>query len=382
MLDREIVLLGGGIVLLLGLAFVLSRVLRSLNHGFSIRLQMFFGIWTTSLLATGVIGFWVIDRLQVRAAELAVKEGPSVQVIVEILREFGPKITLLVALLGVASAGAAFAFGRAVAQPIERLTRSAQRIAQGGSQRGLPAPIGREVRALTDAMLSMRNALEEGHKMEAFVADLSHELKNPVAAIKAASEVLREGAAEEPIERDRFLARIDEASQRLEVLTKDLLALARLEARGARLQRSMLNLVDVIDAAKDTYLSQAENKGVTIETLAESVRIRGDRHWLIRAVGNLIANALRYSPSHSRIIISLTTELHTAVIRVKDHGPGIEPGLRERIFDRFVTDRKTPDQTGLGLAIVLSIAEIHGGSVRVIETSEPGACLELRLALP
>ena len=104
---------------------------------------MFFGIWTTSLLATGVIGFWVIDRLQVRAAELAVKEGPSVQVIVEILREFGPKITLLVALLGVASAGAAFAFGRAVAQPIERLTRSAQRIAQGGSQRGLPAPIGR-----------------------------------------------------------------------------------------------------------------------------------------------------------------------------------------------------------------------------------------------
>ena len=178
------------------------------------------------------------------------------------------------------------------------------------------------------------------------------------------------------------MARIDEASQRPEVLTKDLLALARLEARGARLQRSMLNLVEVIDAAKDTYLSQAENKGVTIEFLAESVRIRGDRHWLIRAVGNLIANALRYSPSHSRIIITLTTELDTAVIRVKDHGPGIEPGLRGRIFDRFVTDRNTPDQTGIGLAIVLSIAEIHGGSVRVIETSEPGACLELRLALP
>ena len=228
----------------------------------------------------------------VRAAELVVKEGPSVQVIVEILRSLSENHAIGRAF-SVASAGAA-AFGWAVAQPIERLTRSAQRIAQGGSQRGLPAPIGQEVRALTDAMLSMRNALES---LEAFVADLSHELKNPVAAIKAASEVLREGAPKSRL-KDRFLARIDEASQRLEVLTKDLLALARREARGARLQRSMLNLVEVIDAAKDTYLSQAENKGVTIEFLAESVRIRGDRHWLIRAVGNLIANALRYSPSH------------------------------------------------------------------------------------
>ena len=131
MLDREIVLLGGGIVLLLGLAFVLSRVLRSLNHGFSIRLQMFFGIWTTSLLATGVIGFWVIDRLQVRAAELAVKEGPSVQVIVEILREFGPKITLLVALLGQPQLEL---LPRSGCRPAcWRLTRSTQRIAQGGS---------------------------------------------------------------------------------------------------------------------------------------------------------------------------------------------------------------------------------------------------------
>lgn len=381
MLDREVILLGGGIVLLLGIAFVLSRVLKSLDHGFSIRLQMFFGIWTTSLLATGVIGFWVIDRLQVRAAELALREGPSMQVIVEILREFGPKITLLVALLSIASAGAAFAFGRAVAQPIERLTRSAQRIARGEGKRGLPAPIGREVRALTDAMDSMRNSLEEGHKMEAFVADLSHELKNPVAAIKAATEVLMEGAADDPINRHRFLARIDEASHRLEILTQDLLALARLEARGAQVQQEVLVLAEVIEAAKQAYMSEAESKGIRIETKLESMRIRGDRNWLIRAVGNLLANALRYSPSKTRVQLSLTAEDEMAVIRVIDEGPGIDPNLREKVFDRFVTDRKTADQTGLGLAIARSIAELHGGTAQVIEHDGSGACLELRLLM-
>ena len=169
MIDREIVLLGGGLTLLVGFAFLASRVLRSFNHGFSIRLQLFFGIWATSLLATGVIGFWVIDRLQVRAAELTVSEGPTVQLLVQILKEFGPKITLLVALLGIGAAGSAFAFGRAVAEPLERLTRAAKRIADGYRQGALPQPAGREVRALTTAVASMRTALEERHQMEAFV---------------------------------------------------------------------------------------------------------------------------------------------------------------------------------------------------------------------
>ena len=112
-------------------------------------------------MATAVIGFWVIDRLEVRAAELAVTEGPSVRVVLEILTEFGPKITLITGLLGVAAAGAAFAFGRAVGEPLERLTRWADAIAGGERQRSLPSPAGREVRRLTAAFDSMRRSLDE-----------------------------------------------------------------------------------------------------------------------------------------------------------------------------------------------------------------------------
>ena len=122
LLTREAVLLLGGLVVLIGAAFVAGRVLRSRRHGFSIRLQLFFAIATTSVLACGVIALWVIDRLRTRADELAVSSGPPLEVVAELVREFGPKISLLVALLGVGAAGAAWALGRGVAGPLERGT--------------------------------------------------------------------------------------------------------------------------------------------------------------------------------------------------------------------------------------------------------------------
>ena len=96
-----------------------------------------------------------------------------------------------------------------------------------------PAPHGREVMRLTTAIDTMRRELEGRPFVEAFAADLSHELKNPVAAIRASAEVLADGALEEPEEAERFLARIREATSRIEALLGELLSLARLEARGA-----------------------------------------------------------------------------------------------------------------------------------------------------
>jgi len=204
LVTREAILLFGGLTLLIALAFVIGRVARSFNHGFSVRLQLFFCLWIMALSATGLIGIWVIDRLQVHATNLALSEESSVGVVLEILREFGPKITLITALLALGAAGAAYALGRAIATPIERLTRSAEAIAAGERGRTLPTPVGREVRRLTAAFDSMTKALDDRHHVERFVADLSHELKNPVSAIRAATEVLAEGAGEEPQARKRF----------------------------------------------------------------------------------------------------------------------------------------------------------------------------------
>lgn len=380
LLTREAVLLLGGVVLLIGAAFVAGRVLRSRRHGFSIRLQLFFAIATPSILATIVIGLWVVDRLNTRAAELAISSGPPLDVVVGLLREFGPKMALLIALLGVAAAGAAWALGRGVAGPIETLTRAVEAVARGERHAVLPPPSGREVRRLTAAMESMRRALEHRHHIEAFVADLSHELKNPVSAIRAATEVLQEGAAEDPDARDRFIGRIDEATRRLEVLLADLLALARLEARGAEPERERLAFDDTVRRALRRLAPALEARGVTLAAELAEIRLRGDRAWLERAVDNLLSNALRYSPRGGTLTVRLHLDGPAAVLTVRDEGPGVADHLRTRLFERFVTDRAEPDQTGLGLAIVRAVAEQHGGGARLVDDAGPGACFELRVA--
>ncbi len=378
LMSREAALLLGGITLLVGLAFVGSRLMRSINHGISIRLQLFFAIWLTSLMATGVIGFWVIDRLEVRAAELAVTEGPSVRVVLEILREFGPKITLITGLLGVAAAGAAFAFGRAVGEPLERLTRWADAISEGQRQRSLPSPAGREVRRLTAAFDSMRRSLDERIHIERFAADLSHELKNPVSAIRAATEVLLEGAAEDEVARERFLGRIDEASRRLEGLIDDVLALARLEARHTEMTPEMVQVDEVLRKAVAGQTAALEGKCVECKLIMEPVSLRAEGAWLRRAVDNLLVNAIRYSPMGGTIHLRLEEKSGRAVVTVSDAGPGVSDAMRDRLFERFVTDRKEPNQTGLGLAIVRTVAELHDGVVRLLD-SEEGARFELEL---
>ncbi|MCA9540343.1 MAG: HAMP domain-containing protein [Myxococcales bacterium] len=377
--SREAVLLFGGSVLLVGLAFIASRVLRSLRHGFSIRLQLFFAIVGTSLLATGVIGLWVIERLQARAAELAATEVEALDVLLDLTREFGPKLSLLVALLGMAGAGAAFALGRSVATPLERLTRSAEAIARGERHAVLPPPVGREVRRLTAAFESMRRELEDRHHIEQFVADLSHELKNPVSAIRAATEVLLEGAMNDPEARGRFLGRIDEAGRRLEVLLGDLLTLARLEARGVAPEREPFSLDRVVQQAIEGAQAPSEARGVQIEADLAAVKVRGDRRWLRRAVDNLLSNAIRYSPEDGVVRLRLRVEEGVATLTVRDYGPGVAAPIRERLFERFVTDRGEAGQTGLGLAIVRSVAEQHGGHARLLAVDGPGACFEMQI---
>ncbi|MGC6418732.1 MAG: ATP-binding protein [Bradymonadia bacterium] len=379
MLTREFILLLGGLVGLIGIAFIGSRLVRAFNHGFSIRLQLFIAIWTTSMVATGIIGAWVIDRLQVRAAELALSEDTAVGVVLEIVREFGPKIALLTTLLALGAASAAYFFGRAVAEPIERLTQAADAIAKGNRQAALPTPSGREVRQLTAAFDSMRRALEDKHHIEQFVADLSHELKNPVSAIRAATEVLVEGAGDERPSRERFLGRIDEASRRLEILIDDLLSLARLEAGSIEPERTLHALDRLVDQAIASMISETETKGLTVEHHVSGIRVRGDGHWIQRAIENLLANAIRYSPMDSQITISLRVEATHAWIQVQDEGPGVAEEQRERIFERFVTDRIDSRQTGLGLAIVRSVAELHGGSARYVTNDSACGCFEFSL---
>ena len=188
-----------------------------------------------------------------------------------------------------------------------------------------------------------------------------------------------EGAGDERPSRERFLGRIDEASRRLEILINDLLALARLEAGSIEPEKTLHALDRLVDQAITSMVSETESKGLTVDHRVSGIRVHGDGHWIQRAIENLLANAIRYSPMDSQITISLRIEADHAWIQVQDEGPGVVEEQRERIFERFVTDRIDSSQTGLGLAIVRSVAELHGGSARYVTNDAACGCFEFSL---
>ncbi|MCP4680357.1 MAG: HAMP domain-containing protein, partial [Deltaproteobacteria bacterium] len=327
-----------------------------------------------------------IDDSQVAAATPIVVKGKIIGVVrivkntfgmQEVLSDVAPKVTLLALILAGAAALAGIIIGRVLGSPIERLTLAAQKIASGQRQASLPIPRGREVKKLTVAFESMRKELEERHAMESLATDLSHELKNPVASIRASAEVLEDAMTEDPAAAKKFLLRIIESSEKLDTLTRDLLSLARLEAHGIEKTREV-DLVSVTRTAIEALQEKSKRKDVRLVfDLNESVRVEGQAKWLQRAVENLITNAIDSSPSGASVSVMLTEGRGMAEIRITDTGPGIDPAVKDRVFERFVTTRHGSGGTGLGLAIVRAVAESHGGSVWVHSTGPEGTVMAM-----
>jgi signal transduction histidine kinase len=320
------------------------------------------------------------------SAEAPIAGGGRVRVrkatfgMVQLMSDVAPKVALLAFIFALASAAVAIVIGGAVAVPIERLTRAAECVAAGERTAPLPEPRGREVRALTHALSQMRAELEERHALENFVQDLSHELKNPVAAIRASAEVLTEGAADEPPTARRFALRIRESADKLQQLTQDLLSLARLEARGIEAPKPVdLHAIarEAIDAQTPT--AQARNVRVELSRADGAALVRGDPVWLRRALENLLGNAVQHSPQGGRVQLQIANDPQGITAIVSDEGAGVDPAIRDRLFERFSTTRHGEGGTGLGLAIVRAVAELHGGTAQLRESSPKGSVFSLTL---
>jgi len=302
----------------------------------------------------------------------------------QILREVASRAALLTLLLVLGTATAAALIGRAIATPIEGITHAASRVAQGERQAVLPSPFGREVRTLTQAVESMRKELEGRHLAEKLAADLSHELKNPVAAIRAAAEVLSDGALDEPETARRFVARILEATHRLQGILNNLLMLTRLQARGVA--REPVDLADLVRQSVEAHSAQATRKKIAIHAeLPSELTVPGDEPWLRRAVDNLIDNAIAFSDGESQktlepqVVVRLTLSDEAACLDVENTGAGISHKILGRLFERFVTTRRDRGGSGLGLAIVAAVAEQHGGRIEVTQPGPPKTCLRLKI---
>ena len=240
-------------------------------------------------------------------------------------------------------------------------------------------PTGRIVVTMTD--ITQRRRLEVLRRD--FVANASHELKTPVAAVRVLAETLLTALPDDPEAGRRFAERIGREAERLDALVRDLLDLSRVE-------RGTLDVepVDLVGLAKEVvggYADRAEERRVRLRTeLQPDVAMRGDRAQLGLLLSNLVDNAVRHTPARGTVCVRLEGGESRAVLQVTDTGEGIPAGELPRVFERFYrVDKARARQTGgtgLGLAIVRHVAESHGGAVRV--DSELGRGTTFTVTLP
>jgi signal transduction histidine kinase len=290
-----------------------------------------------------------------------------------LLADMAPTVLVISLVLGAAAALAAAWIGREIAQPIEALVAFSERASMGERSAAPPPVFGREVMRLSRSLDSMRRQLEGRPFVETFAADLSHELKNPVAAIRARAEVLEDSALEEPEQARRFVARIREATARIERLLSELLSLARIEARGAE----AFERVDLGQLTRRTLDALGDASARVEFRVDGDARVRGDSGWLQRAVSNLVDNALAHSPAGTKVRVRI--ERKDSVELCVENDGEIPSYVRERVFRRFVTTRGDKGGSGLGLAIVRAVAEAHGGHAELVAAGPPAVGFKLSL---
>ncbi len=248
-----------------------------------------------------------------------------------------------------------------IERPLDRLRRRAQRIAaqQPVDPGERLAERADEIGELARAVAAMTDELERrAHDARTLAADLSHELKNPLAGIRGAAELLRDGAAEEPEPRDRFLGMIEADAARLDRIVTRLLEVARVED-----DRGVVLPVDVAALAR-ACADRPWPVPVDVAVHGDAV-IAGRSAQLASAIDNLVANATQHAEPGSRVQVELAARPGALRLTVANRGPALSEAARRRVWDRFYSTRAASGGSGLGLAIVRSVALAHGGSVGV-----------------
>ncbi len=227
---------------------------------------------------------------------------------------------------------------------------------------------------------------EADRRKDEFLAMLGHELRNPLAPMRTAVEVLRRQEARDG-RRERVYATLDRQITHLTRLVDDLLDVARITRGRVELQRQTVELAAVVDQAVEMAegLIAARGHELTVTRPAAPLWLKADPTRLTQVVFNLLNNAAKYTEPGGRIWLTAGREGTEAVVRVLDTGVGIAPELLPRVFDLFTQGERTPDRSqgglGLGLTLVRNLVELHGGTVRA-RSEGPGKGSEFILRLP
>jgi PAS domain S-box-containing protein len=234
-------------------------------------------------------------------------------------------------------------------------------------------------RALQDLEKAARHVNE-------FIATLAHELRNPLAPIRAAVQVMAKAPPGHPAQ-ETLRKTIDRQSAQLTRIVDDMVDISRITRGAMTIERAPVDMTDVARRALEAaapLLEGAKHK-LAVDLPSRPAVVQGDVHRLTQLVTNLLNNAARYTPAGGGISLSVKTENQTVILAVRDNGRGIEPELLERIFDMFVQARQPAQRLsgglGIGLGLARKIAELHGGSLEARSAGAgKGAEFTLRLA--
>jgi two-component system OmpR family sensor kinase len=338
------------------------------------------------------------SSLQYRAAAFALPNG-RVLVIAVPLRDVDQTLQRLIIVellvgLGVilALTGLGWVVIRLGLRPLERMGRVASEIANGDLTRRVSpenprTEVGRLGSSLNQMLVQIEQAFaargESEDRLRRFLSDASHELRTPLASIRGYAELFRLGAANEPEDLERAMARIEAEAARMGVLVDNLVLLARLDELP-EIRLVPVDLGELAEHAAEDTRAVAPGRDVRL-ALGGDVRALGDPEQLGQVLANLTRNAVIHTPAGTPIEISVKREDDLAVLEVRDHGPGLRADAQDRVFERFWRTEggrsRGPGGSGLGLAIVKAIVHAHHGEVHAGNALDGGAVLRVTLPI-
>jgi len=247
----------------------------------------------------------------------------------------------------------------------------------------LPRLGRRALGTLGAAYGEMRDALAGRSYVADYVQTLTHELKSPLSAIRGAAELLHEPSMPAP-DRERFVANIERETARIQELVDRMMELAALESRRALERTAPVALRALLEECAASARAAGARRRISVLLAAgDDATVDGDALLLQRAVGNLLDNALDFSPDGGTIEVTLAARSRSVEVGVRDHGPGIPDYADDKVFEKFYSLARPHNQrksTGLGLPFVREIAELHAGRI-TLRNAEGGGAIAL-LSLP
>lgn len=267
-----------------------------------------------------------------------------------------------------------FFLGRTLVRPIRVLARAAERVRRGiGREESIPEfahrrdEIGDLSRSLSDMTGALYNQIDA---VEAFAADVAHEIKNPLSSMRSALETIQR--TDKPDVREKLLDILEDDVKRIDRLITDISDASRLDAELTRGHARDIDLAVMLTTLVDAYKTTGKCETVSVQFKDDEAGVylvKGIEARLSQVWRNLIDNAISFSPEGGTVFVSLAVKNRWVTLTVEDEGPGVPGGLEEKVFKRFYSERPSSEQfgshSGLGLAISRQVIEAHEGTITV-----------------